>query len=409
MRTTHLLLALALLTAGHSFDALSQETLILKGVVHFEDFQNREPALLELANGDLLVAGFPRYPHEPARAPSLWRSRDGGAAWARVNVGTPSNGAIGNSDVDLAVAPDGTVYFVTMGYNRTTDEGTHISIGVSKDHGESWTWTLLTDRTLSDRPWVEVAPDGTAHVIWNDDQGVYHAVSKDAGASWQELPKVHPVGGSSHLAVGPAGEVAVRVTPIYASGNEFDPAIDLVAVSTDGGQTWKKHTAPGSRDWVPYGEEGLPRWVEPLAWDADGALYYLWSEGRGMHLGKSSDLGASWESWEIATDKDMVFFPFMAASGAKELSATWFSAEGGMGVRVARIGVAADKPEVMLSELLRFDSWSQTEDGLRRDTNGEYAPLLRLKSGQFAVVTPLQDPREDRLGFSFWRLSPGEN
>jgi DNA gyrase inhibitor GyrI len=128
-----------------------------------------------------------------------------------------------------------------------------------------------------------------------------------------------------------------------------------------------------------------------------------------MHLGKSSDLGAGWESWEIATDKDMVFFPFMAASGAKELSATWFSAEGGMGVRVARIGVAADKPEVMLSELLRFDSWSQTEDGLRRDTNGEYAPLLRLKSGQFAVVTPLQDPREDRLGFSFWRLSPGEN
>jgi len=409
MRTIHLLLALALLTGGHSFDALAQETLVLKSVVHFEDFQNREPMLLELANGDLLVAGFPRYPHEPARAPSLWRSRDGGAAWARVNVGTPADGAIGNSDVDLAVAPDGTVYFVTMGYNRTTDEGTHISIGVSKDHGESWSWTLLTDRTLSDRPWVEVTPHGTAHVIWNDDQGVYHAVSRDAGASWQELSKVHPVGGSSHLAVGPAGEVAVRVTPIYASGNEFDPAIDLVAVSTDGGKTWKKHTAPGSRDWVPYGEEGLPRWVEPLAWDADGALYYLWSEGRSMHLGKSSDLGASWESWEIATDKDMLFFPFMAASGAKELSATWFSAEGGMGVRVARIGVAADKPEVMLSELLRFDSWSQTEDGLQRDTNGEYAPVLRLKNGQFAVVTPLQDPRDDRLGFSFWRLSPGNN
>ena len=58
--------------------SLADASLVLKGVVHFEDFQNREPMLLELGNGDLLVSGFPRHAHEPARSPSLWRSGDGG-------------------------------------------------------------------------------------------------------------------------------------------------------------------------------------------------------------------------------------------------------------------------------------------------------------------------------------------
>ena len=31
------------------------------------------------------------------------------------NVGTAAEGAVGNSDVSLAVAPDGALYFVTMG------------------------------------------------------------------------------------------------------------------------------------------------------------------------------------------------------------------------------------------------------------------------------------------------------
>ncbi|MEM1092906.1 MAG: sialidase family protein, partial [Pseudomonadota bacterium] len=191
----------------------AESSLALDSVVHFKDFQNREPMLLELGNGDLLVSGFPRRPHEPARAPSLWRSSDGGKSWSRVNVGTPADGAIGNSDVDLAIAPDGTVYFVTMGFNRTTNQGTHVAVGVSEDHAASWVWTQLTDRELADRPWVAVAPDGTAHVVWNDGEGVHHKLSRDGGGSWQSMPQVHPAGGSSHFAVGPEGELAVRITP----------------------------------------------------------------------------------------------------------------------------------------------------------------------------------------------------
>ncbi len=382
------------------------EALALESVVHFEDFQNREPMVLELGSGDLLVTGFPRYPHEPARAPSLWRSRDRGETWSQVDVGSPADGAIGNSDVDLALAPDGTIYFATMGFNRSTSKGTHISIGVSRNDGETWTWTLLTDRELADRPWVEVAPDGTAHVIWNDDRGVHHVLSKDSGASWQTMPQVYTSGGSSHMALGPKGELAVRVTPIFASGNRFDGEAEFIAVSIDGGSTWSNHTPPGNRQWQPFGTGGLPRWVEPVAWDQSGALYYLWSEGNSIHLGKSDDRGANWKTWQVATESDIAFFPYLVATGSGELAATWFSAADGMSVRVAQIRMESGEPRVLLSAALPFESWAETEGTWQRDTAGEYAAVARLAAGDIAVVTPLQDPRADRMGFSFWRLGP---
>ena len=398
------LVLLAVLTVSQTFAA--KDGLALKQVVHFEDVQNREPMLLELGNGDLLVAGFPRYPHEPARAPSLWRSGDGGERWSRVDVGAPSDGAIGNSDVDLALAADGTIYFATMGFNRSTGKGTHISIGVSRNNGDTWTWTLLSDRELADRPWVEVAPDGTAHVIWNDDRGVHHVLSKNSGASWQTMPRVHTAGGSSHLAVGPRGELAVRVTPIFASGNMFDNEAEFIAVSLDGGSTWTRQTAPGKRDWKPYGQGGLPRWVEPIAWDSSGRLYYLWSEGTDIYLGKSDNRGVKWNTWRITTETDSAFFPYLAAIGHGELAASWFTSANGLGVRVAQITVGMGEPHVLLSESLPFESWAETDGTWQRDTAGEYAAVTRLASGDIAVVTPLQDPRADRMGFSFWRLAP---
>jgi len=37
--------------------------------------------------------------------------------------------------VDLAIARDGTIYFVTMEYDSQAHEGRHITVGVSKDQG----------------------------------------------------------------------------------------------------------------------------------------------------------------------------------------------------------------------------------------------------------------------------------
>jgi hypothetical protein len=191
-----------------------------------------------------------------------------------VELGTEASG---NSDVDLAVATDGTLYFVTMTYDRQGNEGRGISMGISRDAGATWSWTAVSRSRFDDRPWVEVVPDGTAHLIWNDGDGVKHRVSHDAGRTWVTMPDVHDQGGSSHLAVGPSGEVAVRITPASASYNRFDTGVDLIAVSTDGGRSWTKRAAPGKRDWGPTldAKGYTPRWVEPRGFDARGRLYSL--------------------------------------------------------------------------------------------------------------------------------------
>lgn len=369
----------------------------------------REPMVAEHPDGTLFVAGFTRAVEESLQPPKLFKSIDAGTTWEAVDVGTPAEGAIGNSDVDLAVGPDGTLYFLTMGFDRTRGEGTHVAVGVSRDVGRTWTWTYLSQDRFDDRPWIEVAPDGVVHVIWNDGQGVSHAVSTDAGHTWTERPRIHPRGGSSHLAVGPGGEIAVRITPRSASGNRYDADVDLIAVSVNEGRTWEKVPPPGHRVWGndPSDTDLLPRWVEPLAWDADGALYHLWSEGSALWLGRSADRGNTWESWTIATGEEPLYFPFLAGRGPGELAATWFSGSGdSLRAHVALITARAGaQPTVRSAEPFQLDVWRTTQGAPTREPGGEYLPVLFLSDGDLGVVAPIQNPLENRRGFAWYRLS----
>jgi hypothetical protein len=340
---------------------------------------------------------------------TLWKSRDGGTTWSRVNVGTKADGAAGNSDVDLALARDGTLYFATLVYDEKADEGKQISVGVSKDVGSTWKWTLLSKTRFDDRPWVKVAPDGTAHVIWNDGHGVCHAVSQDGGLTWSERARIHPQGGSSHLAVGPNGEVAVRVTPTSAAGMKYDEGVDLIAVSTDGGATWQKHVAPGTREWnlLPF---PVPRWVEPLAWDDGGALYSFWTNLKGIWLARSVDQGATWTTWRLRECPEVAYYPYLAARGRGELAATWFSGwTGTWQAHVARIDVGDDAapPRMVESRPFKPDSWQRNrywpEEPQTPDTAGEYLAVSFLRTGSLVVVSPIQNKRENRFGFSLWK------
>lgn len=38
--------------------------------------------------------------------------------------------------------------------------------------------------------------------------------------------------------------------------------------------------APGDREWTKGFDAPVPRWVEPLAWGSNGALYSLWTNLR---------------------------------------------------------------------------------------------------------------------------------
>ena len=380
---------------------------------HLDDLA-REPMFVEHPDGTLFLAGYGSQVTgvDPRSVPQLWKSEDGGQSWTRVDVGTADDGAMGNSDVDLAIGPDGTLYFAAMGFDRSRFEGTHIAIGASDDRGTSWRWSLLSDDRFDDRPWVEVGPDGVAHVIWNDGDGVAYAVSTDRGRTWTERDRIHPRGGSSHLAIGPDGEIAVRITPLSASGNRFDPEVELIAVSVDGGATWSHHPAPARPEWDPTFRDPtkIPRWVEPLAWDRGGALYHLWSSGIEVHLARSVDRGASWEEWPVAASERIAFFPYLVARAPGELAATWFEGGGDeMSVRVALIrapGAEESEPHVVLAEPFQIAVWREQAETRSRDPGGEYVPVAFLSDNRLGIAAPIQDAAGGRFGFSWRTASP---
>ncbi len=362
--------------------------------------RTREPMLVQHPNGTLFVAGY------AVASQGVWMSTDLGKRWAPVTFGENAIGLIGNSDTDLAVAPDGTVYFVSMTYDRSVFEGKQIAIAVSRDAGASWNWSLLSRNRFDDRPWVKIAPDGTAHVIWNDGRGVHHRISRDRGVSWLTMPRISERGGSSHLAIGPGGQIAVRVAPISASGNRNDPGVDSLRVSTDGGTTWRSQAAPGHPVWSGT---SLDRWVEPLAWTTDGHLFAAWTEGSDVLIGRSTDLGATWQSWPLARGTSKAFYPFLTISATNTLAVTWHAgAADALRWHVAMLDAPTGTAlgAVRVSGPMPLDAWTWPADkpdvAPVRSSAGEYLAALFLQDGGLAVVTPVQSKAQD--GFSWWRF-----
>ncbi|HUQ18208.1 MAG TPA: sialidase family protein [Gemmatimonadaceae bacterium] len=385
----------------------SPRTLRLTQRVEHIDLAAREPMVVQHPDGTLFVAGY-----FGETVPTLYRSSDRGASWERVSVGADAEGA-GNSDVDLAIARDGTLYFISMVFDRKKDEGTQISIGASPDRGATWHWKTISKTAGDDRPWIDVAPDGTAHAIWNDGKGVSHVVSRDRGKTWSEPKRIHSDGGSSHLAIGPRGEIAARITPFSRSGNVFNPAVDLIAISEDQGLTWRKSPAPSHLKWVSFEESdkdpnSIDRWVEPLAWDATGNLYHLWTDTSGVHVGRSSDRGSTWRTWRIAVSGPRPHYPYLTARGNGDLAATWWTGtDSDLRAHAARITIRNDSPLVVMSEPFLVDAWKRQQPGdttLHRDSAGEYFPVVLLDNGDLGVVTPVQNIPAKRTGFTWWKF-----
>lgn len=389
------------------------ELIIVNKIDHLSTLA-REPMVAEHPNGSLFVTGY----MNGSDSPQLWESRDYGKTWQSVDVGTPDEGAQGNSDVDLYIDSLGNIFLLSMTYTKlpedisnfdfATMKGEQIIIGVSRDEGKSWDWEVISQRDYDDRPWITASSNGDMHIIWNDGKGVHYASSKDAGKSWQRQPDVHSKGGSSFLASGPHGQLAVRVSPMSASGFQMDKGVDFIRLSLDEGKSWQDVALPGNRDWSED-FSGIPRWVEPVAFDREDNLYAMWSEGKEMKLAMSTDYGESWQEYVISHTQDTTYYPYMVMS-KQGLLCTWTS---GFNEHIrhyaAVVKMDVTNVKVYTVDPLKLDMWSRFSVGeYQRSTGGEYFPIISLANGNIGMVTTIQNSQANRVGFSWWELRLSE-
>ena len=412
-RIAHLIFLLAIGIGCTPQQALEGKLVVEEKVDHLGSLA-REPMLAEHPNGDLYVTGY----MNATESPQLWKSTDSGKTWTSVDVGTKDQGADGNSDVDLVIDEEGNIYFLTMryttfpedttGFDWSSIKGEHIAVGISRDEGSNWEWTYLSQNDYDDRTWIEIASDGSAHVIWNDGKGVHYASSNDRGKSWSERRTIYPKGGSSHIAAGPNGKLAVRVGPLSASGFVFYEGLDLILLSMDYGATWNEVQLPGERVWSSEFGQGTPRWVEPISWDEKGSLHYLWSEGRQLNLSVSDNNGKDWKTFPVTSSEKLIYCPYLTVANDK-ISCTWLSGKGNEITHHAGI-IIIQGEQVYLSEL---EPQTLTDIKLRRGGEdlghgGEYFPIKSLSSGGYGMVTSIQNEYDDRFGFTWWKLARTE-
>ena len=150
--------------------------------------------------------------------------------------------------------------------------------------------------------------------------------------------------------------------------------------------------------------------MEPLAWDAKGSLFSLWTTKEGLWLARSQDQGATWTTWRVLAGGDLRFYPYMVARGRGELAASWFSKRGDtLRAHVARLQTSEGDtpPRIAQSEpipLEVFGSSARKENPAEQETGGEYLALAFLRDGNLALVAPIQHETANRLGFSWWRI-----
>jgi len=406
---TRFLILLFALKYSQSIAQHHTELMIKNRIDHIE-FLAREPMVRQHPNGTLFVTGY----RNSSDSPQLWKSGDMGKTWTLVNVGTPMDGAIGNSDVDLYIDGKGTIFLLSMTYTQlpeklenvdfSTLKGERITIGSSNDEGKSWYWQTISEQDYDDRPWITGTSDGTLHIIWNNTMGIHHAISKDEGQTWQKRPDISPKGGSSFLANGPNGQLAVRVAPLSASAHKMDEGFDLIQLSADYGETWNSVEIPGTRTWT-QNLSGVPRWVEPLAWDSKDNLYALWSEGNDLKLGATTDYGKTWQEHNIISSRDTIYFPYMEMNHDTILC-TWVSGfKNDIRHNAAILTLENGKANLNPLEPKKLDIWSRFQIGAyERSTGGEYFPIIPLQNGNFGMVTPLQNSKAGREGFTWWEL-----
>ncbi|MEN3026367.1 MAG: sialidase family protein [Chlorobiota bacterium] len=212
-------------------------------------------------NPRLLLAGAndSRYNYGGNYRMVSYRSTDGGRTWSAAltpqNFFVPTNTGAAIADPGLCFDSDGNAYYSHIMVQLLNDEpsGTNgVFVALSTNAGQSWTElspvTLnqgqnvpFDDKCLMVVDTISTSPyRNSIYVAWRrfgGTPGIYVARSTDRGQSWSVPVLLPGSGGDTQapiLAVGPQGQVYVAWR--QRLGNRENA---LFQISTDGGRTWR--------------------------------------------------------------------------------------------------------------------------------------------------------------------------
>jgi hypothetical protein len=141
----------------------------------------------------------------------------------------------GDAETSVTVGPDGLVLACSHG-----GFGQPSPSWVSEDAGDTWRRLDPQPNPLvsGDCDWA-VLDDGTWAIVYDTIASATVAVSSDRGATWSlNYASALPIAGVDRPWLATDG---LRLYMVYANVMAVEPAINMVAVSVDGGRTWTQH------------------------------------------------------------------------------------------------------------------------------------------------------------------------
>jgi hypothetical protein len=229
-----------------------------------------------------------------------WRSLDGGDTWERMD---PQPNPLVSGDCDFAILDDGT-------WGIVYDTIASATVGVSEDEGDSWSLNFVSALPVAgvDRPWL-ASQGNTMYMAYANVMAVepainMFAVSRDGGRTWTEHALAHSYrpeqSDQPNTIIGhPVIDGAtVRIPLASANLNQGGPTFLSFAVSHDEGETWVEEMVAG-----PYETS----FHLPVAGQADdGTLFVTLVEDEGETLRidvlVSHDDGSTWDAIPVASN-----------------------------------------------------------------------------------------------------------
>jgi hypothetical protein len=248
----------------------------------------------------------------------------------------------GGGDTDVAVA---TAKNALGNYNAYVASLTaaDVDVSTSQDNGASWTLHAVTALPIDDREWAAATGSSkvcisylSAAVFLLPEAGLHVSCSSDAGATFTQVSDAYdtsdagngcrlgsragnlafdPSNGNYLYAVAVCGTTADAVNP-----NPTGTHVLVVAVSSNGGQTFTDHVAYLDPDVTKHFDHNFPN----IAVDKGGNVYALYSDDHNVYYTYSTDHGQTWSGPFQISKSGTNIFPWATAGDAGKVDVVYY-------------------------------------------------------------------------------------